>query len=129
MAWSRSKKPCETVRSILAKTSSLDVTNPVVSSIIYVACHIIYMLYKLCNLSNIFSELNFVSFGTRTKTQIRKLHYRVFQIMLLSFQLTWKTTTILLHCTSAFIVTPGLSHFCHPCSKILSPKNSCHQNV
>ena len=29
MAWSRSQKPCETVRSILAKTSSLDVTNPV----------------------------------------------------------------------------------------------------
>ena len=32
MAWSRSQKPCETVRSILAKTPSIDVTNPVQSS-------------------------------------------------------------------------------------------------
>ena len=32
MAWSRSQKPCETVRSILAKTPSLDVTNPVLDT-------------------------------------------------------------------------------------------------
>ena len=36
MAWSRSQKPCETVRSILAKTPSLDVTNPV-----YIICEYI----------------------------------------------------------------------------------------
>ena len=45
MAWSRSQKPCETVRSILAKTPSLDVTNPV--SVAREAQNLIKLLYSL----------------------------------------------------------------------------------
>ena len=45
MTWSRSQKPCETVRSILAKTSSLDVTNPVYGKLHAYLHHIDHMIW------------------------------------------------------------------------------------